>query len=281
MSDEGGLTPTPTPTPAPAADALLTPPAASWRDGLAEDLRGNAVFANYGSLDDFAKGHIATKALASSKVPMPGDTPESFKAFAEAVRPADPAAYEIAVPEGMPTEFAEGFRAKAHELGLHPAQVKEIAAWNNAQIASVLQAQSEASQADFDQFRADYDKSGGNFSQKLDALKSWLPNMGVQLSAEDMAALDAKIGSANLMRFMFNLHDQVGDLETPPSGGTPAGGMAGAMSPAQAEARQSELFKDASWRQKAQIEGSAEHKENERLTRLIVQGRVQAKRGPQ
>lgn len=273
-------TPSPDPSPTPAADALTPAPAASaasWRDGLAEDLRGNAVFANYATLDDFAKGHMATKALASSKVPMPGDTPESFKAFTDAVRPADATVYEIDVPEGMPAEFADGFRKVAHENGLLPQQVKAIVDYNNQAIAADLQRQSEASAADLETFKGDFNKAGGNFDQKLDALKAWLPQMGVQLATEDMAALDSKIGSANLMRFMFALHDRVGDLPSLP-GDELQPGM-GAMSPAQAEARQQELYKDASWRAKAQIAGSPEDKENQRLTALVAQGRYQQQQG--
>ncbi|KEZ00356.1 hypothetical protein AI27_05100 [Sphingomonas sp. BHC-A] len=275
-------TPAPAPSPTPSADALaapapVAPAAASWRDGLSDDLRGNAVFANYATLDDMAKGHIATKALASSKVPMPGDTAESFKAFADAIRPQDAAVYDITVPDGMPAEFADGFRKVAHESGLLPQQVKAIVDYNNAAIAADLQRQSEASAADLAAFKEDFGKAGGNFDQKLDALRAWLPQMGVQLSTEDMAALDSKIGSGNLMRFMFEMHDRVGDLPSLP-GNEIAPGL-GAMTPAQADTRLSELQKDASWRSKALIAGSPEDKENQRLTALVAQGRYREQQG--
>lgn len=284
MSDDA--TPAPTPSPAPAseqapasaADALApAAPAANWRDSLAEDLRGEQALANFADINALARGYMDTKRLASSRVPTPGETPESFKAFAAAVRPQDATVYEIAVPEGMPTEFADGFRAKAHEIGLHPIQAKAIADWNNEMVAADLRRQSDASAADLAAFKADYNKAGGNFDQKLDAVKAWLPQMGVQLEPKDMAALDAKIGSGNLMRFMFELHDRVGDLPEIPADDLPSG--FGAMTPAQADARQRELYKDASWREKALQQGSAEWKENERLTKLVAQGRYQQQRG--
>lgn len=277
MSDD--TTTAPPPSGAPAADALASPPPPpSWRDGLSEDLRGNPVFANYGSLDDFAKGHISTKQLASSKVPMPGDTPESFKAFTDAVRPADATVYDIPVPEGMPTEFADGFRKTAHELGLLPQQVKALAEWNNSFLSADIARQEQAALADLNAFKTGFTQAGGNYDAKLDAVKAWLPNMGIKLDDGDMAKLDAKLGSGNLMRFMFTLHDQIGDLPTH-DGGNGQGMGGGVLTPQQAEKRQSELFKDASWRQKAQVEGSAEWKENERLTMAIARGRHAARNG--
>ena len=220
---------------------------------------------------------MATKALASSKVPMPGDTPESFKAFADAVRPADATIYEIGVPEGMPTEFADGFRKLAHDIALLPHQAKAIADWNNETVGADLQRKSDASAADLAEFKSDFNKAGGNFDQKLDALRAWLPNMGVRMEPEALAELDSTIGSANLMRMMFELHDRVGDLPSLPGNEIPPG--MGAMSPAQAEARQQELYKDASWRAKAQVAGSPEDKENQRLTALVAQGRYQQQQG--
>lgn len=272
---------------APAAPPAASPaaPAPSWRDGLSEGLRGDASLANFQNLDQLAQGYIETKRTATSRVPAPGDTPESIKAFTDAIRPADAAVYEIAVPEGMPREFADGFRAKAHELGLQPWQVKGIVEWNNGYLAKDAETRAasekekyDAGMAAIEAFKRGYQ---GDFGQKLQAVAEWLPKLGLDLPEEDQTAMEQRFGSDKVLKFLFAMHDRVGDLKLPSDGGGGGDGGIGGTSPAQAEARQKELYKDAAWRAKAMVEGSAEHAEDQRLTRLVVQGRMQRQRQQQ
>lgn len=275
--------PAPAPAAAAAAIAAAAPAAAEvapapnvndWRTGIGDEaLRGEAAIANYGSLDDFVKGHLSTKALASSKVPMPGDTPESQQAFADAIRPADAAAYEISVPEGYGPEFADGFRGIAHDAALQPWQVSKIVQWNNEFISGELKKASDASEAEVAEFKGSYT---GNYDAQLGKVGLMLKQAGVELSEEDLGALDAKLGSANLLRFMFNIADRVGPLEH--IDGDDPEGLNGGVAPEQADGVLNEKQKNAEWRKNAQIKGSAENKEYERLTRLIAQHRARQQR---
>jgi hypothetical protein len=244
-------------------------PAADWRTAITDEaLRADPTIANYKSLDDLVNGHKLTKALASSKVPMPGETPESQQAFMDAIRPADAAVYEITVPEGYKTEFADGFRAKAHELALQPWQAKGIADWNNEFYAADAKAQSDASEADVSEFKKSY---GSNYDAQLGKVGLMLKQAGVELPEEDLGELDVKIGSANLLRWMFHIADRIGPLEQISGDNNP--GMNGGVAPAQAEGVLNEKRTDAEWRKKAATAGTPEHKEYERLTRLIAQDR--------
>jgi hypothetical protein len=249
---------------------------ADWRTAITDEaLRADPTIANYKSLDDLVNGHKSTKALASSKVPMPGETPESQQAFMDAIRPADAAVYEITVPEGYKTEFAEGFRAKAHELALQPWQAKGIADWNNEFYAADAKAQSDASEADVSEFKKSY---GSNYDAQLGKVGLMLQQAGVELPEEDLAALDAKIGSANLLRFMFDIADRVGPLEQINGDDNP--GMNGGVAAAQADGVLKEKQTNAEWRKNAMKPGTPERKEFERLTRLVSQHRhAQTQRG--
>lgn len=245
-----------------------------WRSAITDEgLRSEPVFANYASLDDALRGHLSTKALASSKVPMPGDTPESQQAFADAIRPADAAVYEISVPEGYTPEFADGFRGVAHEAALQPWQVSKIVEWNNEFIAGELKKASDASEAEVGQFKKDY---GANYDAQLGKVGLMLKQAGVKLSDEDLGKLDAKLGSANLLMFMFEMADRMGPLEHHEGEDIP--GMNGGVAPEQADATLKSKQTDPEWRKKAMKEGTPERAEYERLTRLIAQHRSTQKR---
>lgn len=256
---------------APAAAALSPAAEAVWQDSLPDDMKEIDDLRRIGSIPDLAKAYLDTKRHATSRMPRPGDTEESFKLFADALRPESADVYEIDVPEGMSSEFADSFRAKAHELGIPPQWVKPLVEWNNEFVSAGLAKENAASQESVDAFKKSY---GAGFDEKMDKVRAWLPRMGVDLSEEDMAQLDVKMGSGNLLSFMFQIHDRVGDMDLPGGGEGQGGAGFGAMSPAQAETTWNEKVKDPSWRAKAKIEGSAEHAESQRLNRLIAQGRV-------
>lgn len=268
--------PPPPPPPAASPPASGEPAANDWRSTISDEaLRSEAAIANYASLDDFVKGHLSTKALASSKAPLPGDTPESQEAFAAAIRPQDAAAYEITMPEGVPPEFGDGFRGVAHKIGLAPFQAKAIVEWNNEFIAADLKRQSDASEAEVAGFKKTY---GANYDAQLGKVSLLVKQAGLELSDEDLGALDAKLGSANLLRFMFNVADRIGPLEHISGDDNP--GMNGGIAPEQADAKLTQLQQDAGWRAKAKQAGTPENQEYVRLTNLAAQHRHSQQQSP-
>lgn len=255
---------------APGAEVLGQQPAAApeWMSSLPEELRGDPTLGRYKSIDELARGHVEAHKAAKAKagIALPDGTDESIAAFVQAVRPENADAYEIAVPEGMPAEFAEGFKGKAHELGLLPFQVKAIADWNNAQIADMLKAGTEASAKDLDTFKAEYQ---GDFEKDLGKVQSMLTALDVDTSA--IAELESKIGTPNIMKMMFNLQSKVGDFDSVVDVAAPTGFSA--VSPDQASALLTQKQADPEWRKNALTKGSREATEWKYLTELEAKHR--------
>lgn len=261
---------TPAPTAVQELGGAVTPPASDdWRSSITDEaLRGEAAIANYASVDDFVKGHLATKALASSKLTVPGDSDESRKAFSDALRPAEATAYEIEVPEGMPPEFADAARQKFFDMGLPPHWAKEVVAFNNEFVAGELAKAEQASAADVADFKKAY---GANYDAQLGNVGVMLKSAGIEMPDDDLAALDAKLGSSNLLRFMFDIADRVGPLEHIAGDEEPF--IGGGVAPAQARGVLEEKRTNAEWRKQSGIEGTPENKEFVRLSNLIKQDR--------
>lgn len=261
---------------APATEALTTAQdgqPADWLANLPEELRADATLSRYKSIEDLARGHLETKRLATDKagIKLPDGTDASIAAFVQAVRPESADVYEVAVPDGMPTEFADAFKGKAHELGLLPFQVKAIADWNNEQVAAMLGAGSEASAKELEAFKADY---RGDFQKDLGKVQSMMVALGVE--EEAVAELESKIGTKNLMNMMFNLQKQVGDFDSLIEVPTPTG--FNVVAPEQAEAVLSQKSADPAWRQQAKVANSREAAEYKYLVDLAAKHRERQSR---
>lgn len=248
---------------------------ASWRDSLPDDLKSDPALANFADVASLAKGYRETKAAATARTPD-YSTEAGLKSFADAVRPADATAYEIPVPDGQPSAMADAFRNFAHETGMPPAWAKATAEFFNTQSAAAIAAENDKSAKDVDTLKA---KMGpAVFDQKLTAAARLLPALGVQLDDNELKQLDAKIGSANLLQFMFAVADRVGD----PAPLEDAGGDSVttlSMNPAQAQATWDARQKDPAWRAQAKIEGTEQHKEYTKLKNIITAARA-ASKGP-
>ena len=268
--------PTPTPTPTPAATDALTPPAAQdWRAGLPEDLRGDATLGKYTSLEDLARGHLETKRAASAKaVPLPGDSEESRKAFADALRPESVDAYDFGeLPEGMDSEMVDGFRQFAFDSGLPPHLAKGAMDFYAGAMDKQIEAANAASQKQLDSFKADY---GSGYDEKLGEVQKMIEGFTgtpLELGEADLNRLDIKLGSDGLMKFMFALHDRVGDLGYAGEGDNPPAGFQ-AVAPENAEATWNTKMQDAEWRKKVKTKGSPEARESDYLQKMIAQHRA-------
>ena len=179
-----------------------------WMGALSEDLRGDATLARYASLDDFAKGHLETKRLASSKVMLPGEGADAaaMANFYDAIgRPKEAAAYDIPVPEGYGTEFADEARAKFHELGARPELAKGMAEWWNSKDQARTQQILSASQAELDAFKAETP----DYDAKLAGARAMAKKLGVDEATAN--ELDVKLGTKNLLSMFFNLAGLMGE----------------------------------------------------------------------
>ncbi len=110
-----------------------------WREGLDVDVKNHPSLQNFKSPGDLAKSWIsAQKLIGRDKIPVPGEkaTKEDWDMVFERLgRPKDSNGYtipEVKMPEGYPLpkdEFVKELKAKALELGLLPAQLKNLYEW--------------------------------------------------------------------------------------------------------------------------------------------------------
>jgi hypothetical protein len=110
-----------------------------WREGLDESIRSHPSLSNFKDVPDLAKSWIsAQKLIGRDKIPVPGEkaTKEDWDmVFDRLGRPKNADGYvipDMKLPEGYPApsvEFLKGLKAKAHELGLLPAQVNNLYQW--------------------------------------------------------------------------------------------------------------------------------------------------------
>lgn len=266
-------TPTPTPSPAPGAAALVPGSSPEWMAGLPDELKADATLARYQSIDELARGHIEAHKLAKSKaVPLPGDTDESRKAFADAVRGQTIEAYDFGeVPDVLDKSLVDGFRQFAFDSGLPPFMAKGAVDFVANALAAKVEDANKASVADVDKFKSDY---GAGYDQKLAQVQQMIETFTgtpLELTEAELNRADIKLGSGALVKFMFALHDRIGDV-APAGGGEMSTGIAH-VAPANAEATLNEKMRDAAWRAKAKQAGSAEAREAAQLQRLIAQHR--------
>lgn len=244
--------------------------AASWRDELPEAIRSAPELANYADIPAAMQGLIESKKAATARIEG-YRTDDGLRQLGQALRPADAAEYEIPTFDEGGQPMAEAFRKFAHETGMPAQWTKGVAEFFNQQLAAAVTAQEQASAAEVDGLKQAI--GAEKFNANLDAVRQMLKTSGVELGAEDMAALDSKLGSKNLLTFMFDMAARVGEPEPVQGAGNAGGGQMGAMTPEQADKRWNELVQDASWREKVKVQGSPEYRENARLQALIVQGR--------
>lgn len=265
--------------PSSAAAPAATPGDESWLSSLPPELQGDPTLSKYQSLEDFARGHLETKRVASSKaVPMPGDSEESRKAFADALRPESVDAYDFGeVPEVIDAKLVDGFRQFAFDTGLPPHMAKAALDFYSTSIGAQITEANAQSAKEVEAFERDY---GSGYQEKLSAVVQMLESFQggpLQLGNEDMNRLDIKLGSGNLMKFMFALHDRVGDpAYAGEQGATP--GMA-AIAPENAENIWKQKMADPEWRKQALTAGSAQYNEAQRLQKLIAQHRQKMQSG--
>ena len=213
-----GPTPAPSPTPVDPDKGLLgrqddppldpnAPP--EWMSGLPDALKADKSLMNFKSVEDLAGGYVETKRLASSKVTLPkDDDPDSLTRFAAAVRPEDAAAYEIEVPEGQPSNFADTMRPVFHEAGLLPQQVAMLVKANN-EFAQTMAAQADQKGAD-ELTALKAEMGDAEYQRGMQAAVNMLDRLGVKPDFEnDLARV---IGTGNTLRTLFSMAERMGEL---------------------------------------------------------------------
>jgi len=109
-----------------------------WKQALPEDIRDDANFSKYTSMESFAKGHLNAVSMLGKEVELklPDNDDERNDFYNKLGRPEEPAGYEFKAQEGVPEELAtyvegriEDFRQAAHKMGLSSSQASALHDW--------------------------------------------------------------------------------------------------------------------------------------------------------
>ncbi len=258
---------------APAAPAVS---AVSWLAAdVAPELVGHAQNAGWQTPADAVKSHHELQKLFGADrhgrtivVPKEDAAPEEWAKFHEKLgRPADAKAYGIAVAEGADPKFADGFTAKAHELGLSTKQAQALAGWYGefGGAASAEQAAAtEAALASEHQALAKDWGTGPEAAMRRELAKRAAVHLGL-----DEAAIDAMEKVSGFSKTMKALA-KVGDLmrETGGEGLNELGSFG--MTPEGAKAKKSQLMADPGWRKAAMNPNSKEWAELQKIDSILA-----------
>jgi hypothetical protein len=253
-----GATPSADPAPissAPAAGTVpqSTPPSASidWLTGAPEDITGFVQNKGWKTPVDAVTSykqlekHMGTPADKLLRLPDfdKADPAEIGQFYNKLGRPAEAKGYDIPVPEGADTSFAEAAKAKFHELGLTAKQAKALAEWNNQYATEMGGKQQEAYKqtiaAENDALKREW---GSAYDQEIGMAKNAAKALG--LSPEKIDKMEASLGFADLMRTMANIGRRIGEDKF--VAGDSNGGN-GVLTPADAQARIKQLQGDKEW----------------------------------
>lgn len=228
--------------PAAAAPVSTTPAAAKpWYEGADEITTGyvqNKGWKNpleaVSSYQNLEKLLGADRAGNTVVLPKPDAAPEEVSKFYEKLgRPADPKDYKIPVPDGVPKEFSESFRGKAHELGLTAKQVEGLAEWNNGFLKGAMESSEAAKAAEFQAQDQDLKKTWGSaFTQNVADAQAAARGLGLDAAAIQKIA--DGLGHKATMELFQRIGSKMG--EAPFVTGDNPQGFGRVLTPAQAKA---------------------------------------------
>jgi hypothetical protein len=230
------------------------PPAASWLDSLSPedktyaeskgwkaDTPPDALFNSYKNLEKVWGADKAGRTLTLPK--DASDTAALDAIYDKLGRPADPTGYEIALPEGAPTEFADKAKGWFHKAGLSTTQAKAV---TEAYQALELEQAQALEQRDVTDKAALEKEWGADYTQKVEIAKRGIAAAG--LSEEEVRNLELALGPARATK-MLEFYGRNYVEGQPLNGGQPPGGF-GSLNPAQAQAKVNELYGDANFMQR-------------------------------
>jgi hypothetical protein len=188
---------------------------AKWKERLPDDLKADPSL-TFNSVEDLARGFVATKGVVGRKRAMPGDdaTESEWDAYYQDIgRPEKPEQYELGKPAEFPKQYysadLEGaYRTLAHKYGLTPKQAKGIyegyMKTSQEMVAALLKAEADAK----GQAEADLRKEwGSSYEEKLAAAKLVIQAIGGKDPhvAESLARKDPVWNHPALARFLANI----------------------------------------------------------------------------
>lgn len=121
-----------------------------WKDQVSKDLQEEGRLDRFAKIDDLGKAYLELEGKLGAMVSLPGEkaSADEWNAlFAKLGRPGAPADYQLEkmkdLPPGIDYAPDDGYRAKAHELGLSQKQASEMYAFLNADLIANLKTAEE------------------------------------------------------------------------------------------------------------------------------------------
>lgn len=211
------------------------------------------------------------------RIPEEGDA-EGWKAVHAKVgwgAPDSPDKYELPVPEGGRTDYADRMKSVFHELGIPAEKAKALVEKSNAILGEFGTADEESLKQSNEnalvKLKSDWGANFDELSQLADrARKEILPNSG--LTSEQLDLMEDLMGPATMIRLFAAFGQKAGEAKFVAGG---ADTNNGPMSPEAAQARLDQLGADKEWGKRFFAGGAQEQQEFKKLQMILANSTLQ------
>ncbi len=203
----------------------------NWKLALSKELQESGALKLINDIPALAKSFIHAQSLiGADKIPLPSKhaTKEEWRAVQLKLGlPADAKDYKIehAKDGGLSEAFVPQLAAKAHEIGILPAQAKELADWMGAEnknaLASSAKTQQHERQVEVDKLKTEW---GAVFPQKLSEAQQALSHFA---TPEEIKYIETSglTNDPQLVRIFAKVGEMLKEDGVIKEGATGAGGL--------------------------------------------------------
>lgn len=241
-----------TPVTAPVTSPVVAPVVADWLTGADADTVGLAGLKGWKTPLDAVKAYqhaqqfIGGDPNAIVKLPAADADKATKDAFYTKLgRPAEAKAYDIPVPTGSETDYADWAKGVFFEAGLTAEQGKALALKNNEYIATANAAAATARAAEFKTQNESLSREWGAADAQNRALVD-KAIVAFGLDGDTLAQLRDTMGPLKAMKLFHGIGKRLGEdsFVTPETRST---GFTHVLSPLEAQSRIKELRSDKEW----------------------------------
>lgn len=169
----------------------------NWRDGIAEDLRGDPALKDFKDVGGLAKSYVETKKMVGDGIRLPDEKDPDAQAKTDEIytklgRPDKPDGYTAQMPNDGDISWDEDsvgqFKDVAHAAGLNNKQAQDVMNWYGGLVQAGMKEQNEALQSAVEELKSDWGSSyDRNMAITLQAInKIGGPELEAELGANGL-----------------------------------------------------------------------------------------------